>query len=293
MLFDTHTHVNFQPFQSDYKAVIQRALDNGVIINNVGSQWDSSKRSVEIAEEFEKHVWASVGLHPIHIFEDVVEEQIIEGKVQKINTRAEKFDYNAYKQLAQSSSKVIAIGECGLDYYHFDRAGIDSAKRDALIQQQVAVLTQHIELAIELDLAIIIHCRDAAIHTEGDVQAFEDLLALLEGYRGRLRGVIHCYTGLASFIPAFLDLGLHIGFTGIATFPNSTEVQAAVSATPLDRLVLETDAPYLTPAPFRGKRNEPAYVEHVARGIATLKQVPYDDFCNQTTRNAFELFKLS
>lgn len=293
MLFDTHTHVNFQPFQADYKEVIQRALNTSVIINNVGSQWESSQRSVAIAEEFEKNVWASVGLHPIHIFEDIVEEQIIEGKVQKINTRAEKFDYAAYKQLAQSSSKVVAIGECGLDYYHFDRAGIDPAKRDALIQQQLDVLTQHIELALELDLAVIIHCRDAAIHTEGDIRAFEDLLELLERYRGKLRGVIHCYTGLASYVPKFLDLGLYIGYTGIATFPNSTEVQAAAKATPIDRLVLETDAPYLTPAPYRGKRNEPAYVQYVAQGIADLKDVPYEEFAAQTTNNAFELFRVS
>ncbi len=293
MLFDTHTHVNFQPFQMDYKDVIQRALDNGVVINNVGSQWESSQRSVEIANEFENNVWASVGLHPIHIFEDIVEEQIIEGKIQKIKTRAETFNYDAYKKLARSSSKVIAIGECGLDYLHFERAGIDVSMRDTLIKKQIDVLKQHIELALELDLAIIIHCRDAAVHEEGDIQAFEDLLELLEHYRGKLRGVIHCYTGLARYVPKFLDLGLYIGYTGIATFPNSTEVQAAVKATPLDRLVLETDAPYLTPTPYRGKRNEPMYVEYVAQGIAKLKNVSYEELAKITTSNAFELFRVS
>lgn len=293
MLFDTHTHVNFQPFKSDYKAVIQRAIDNDIVINNVGSQWESSQRSVAIANEFEKNVWASVGLHPIHIFEDIIEEQRIEGKVQKIKTRAEEFDYDAYKKLAQSSKKVVAIGECGLDYLHFDRTGIATDKRDELIQKQITILKQHIELAIELDLPVIIHCRDAAVHAEGDIRAFEDLLRLLRPYSGKVRGVIHCYTGLASYVPKFLDLGLYIGYTGIATFPNSTEVQAAVKATPLDRILLETDAPYLTPEPYRGKRNEPMYVEYVAQGIAKLKNVSYEELAKITTRNAFELFRVS
>ncbi|MDP3970600.1 MAG: TatD family hydrolase [bacterium] len=292
MLFDSHTHVNFQPFSENYKEVIQRALDNDVLINNVGSQWESSVRSVEIAEEFNYGVWASIGVHPIHLFSDVTEEQEIEGTVQKIRTRAEVFDYEKYKKLAQSSDKVIAIGECGLDYYHFMRSGLED-KRVQLIKQQLETLSQHFDLAIELDLPVVIHCRDAATHDENSIQAFEDLLSLLQNYNGKVKGVIHCYTGIPKYIPAFLDLGLYIGFTGIVTFPNSIAVQQSLELVPIDRVLIETDAPYLTPVPFRGKRNEPLYVKHVAEKIAEIKQISLTEVSEKTTANAFELFKLS
>ncbi len=291
-LFDTHTHVNFQPFTKDYKEVLQRALDAGVLINNVGSQWESSQRSVEIAEEFEAGVWASVGVHPIHLFSNVTEEQEIEGKTQKIRARAEQFDYEKYKQLAQSSDKVIAIGECGLDYLHFERSNLQHL-REQLIVQQVDTLRQHIALAQELNLAVVIHCRDAEKHTDDTVQAFDDLLTLLKKYNGSVRGVVHCYTGTARYIPEFVELGLHIGYTGIVTFDNAKEVQKALQVTPLDRLVLETDAPYLTPAPHRGKRNEPAYVKHVAESVAKQLNMTIEELAEQTTKNAFELFKIS
>lgn len=296
MLFDTHTHVNFQPFSSDWKAVIQRALDQSVIINNVGSHWESSQRSVEIAEFFStisNNVWASVGLHPIHIFEDVIEEQVIDGKTQKIKTCAETFDKQKYKTLAQSSDKVIAIGECGLDYLHFSRANIPDDQREVLMKKQQAVLREHIELAIELDLAVIIHCRDAAVHDQSTVRAFEDLHDMLLPYRGKLRGVVHCYTGTPELAKKFLNLGLYIGFTGIITFPNAKEVQAAAKIVPLNKIVLETDAPYLTPIPFRGKRNEPSYVQYVAAGIAKLHDCSVDEVARITTHNAIELFKIS
>lgn len=295
MLFDTHTHVNFQPFQADYQSVLQTALDAGILMNNVGSQWESSLRSVQIADEFDYGVWASVGLHPIHLFSDVTEEQTIEGTPQMIRTRAEQFDVDRYRTLAQSSKKVIAIGECGLDYYHFERANLQD-RRQELIQQQITVLKQHIELALELDLPVIFHCRDAAIHDSERIQAFEDMITVIAQYQTNhkpLRGVIHCYTGLASSIPTFLDLGMFIGYTGIVTFDNATEVRAAVQATPIDRILLETDAPYLSPAPHRGKRNQPLYVELVAKKIAALKQVSESELAAQTTKNAFELFGIS
>ncbi len=290
-LFDTHTHVNFQPFQADYKAVLQRAVNEGIWLNNVGSQWESSQRSVQIAEEFTEGVYASVGVHPIHLFSDIEEQQQFGGKIQTIKARSEQFDYARYKQLVQSSRKVIAIGECGLDYLHFERAQLQH-KREQLIQQQVDTLKQHCALAMELDLPIVIHCRDAATHDATTSRAFLDLLDLLRLYRGKLRGVIHCYTGIPAYISKFLELGFYIGFTGIITFPTAKEVQASLQAVPLDRIVLETDAPYLAPIPMRGKRNEPSFVEHVAQVAATLKNVTFDQLAQQTTANAFELFQI-
>lgn len=295
MLVDTHTHVNFQPFLDDYRAVIERALSNDIWINNVGTQRESSERSVKVAQEFKRGVYASVGLHPLHLFQDVTEVQPLGEAVQKIRARAERFDYAWYKQLAQSSSKVVAIGECGLDYYHFERSQLESYRSELTTLQQ-QTLRQHCDLALELNLPVVIHCRDAATHNTETIQAFLDVLEILRSYQGRapkLRGVIHCYTGLASYIPHFLELGFYIGFTGIVTFPQATEVQAAVQATPLDRLLLETDAPYLTPEPYRGKRNEPSYVQHVASKIAELKALAPAEVAEQTTANAIELFRLS
>lgn len=292
MLFDTHTHVNFQPFLKTYRDVIERALSANIMINNVGTQWESSQRSVAIAEEYDSGVVASVGLHPLHLFHDITEEQQLGEHVQTIRARAERFNYAAYKQLAQSSSKVVAIGECGLDYYHFQRAQVQEWQVE-LTELQKTTLRQHCDLAVELDKAVVIHCRDAATHSSKTIQAFVDLLEILESYNGKLRGVIHCYTGLAEYIPYFLELGFYVGYTGIVTFPDAKEVHAAVRATPLNRLLLETDAPYLTPVPFRGKPNEPAFVQHVAAGIAHLHSRSVEAVAEQTTTNAFELFRLS
>lgn len=292
MLIDTHTHVNFQPFLNDATAVLQRALDHGIGLINVGTQWESSQRSVELAQSYPERVWAAVGVHPIHLFSDITEQQEIEGQVQHIRTRAERFDYERYKDLANSSPKVVAIGECGLDYLHFERAQLQH-QREELIKLQRDTLEQHIALAIELDKAIIIHCRDAQVHQSTDVQAFVDLLEILRPYQGKLRGTIHCYTGPTHLVADFLALGFYIGFTGIITFAKSTEVRAAVQAVPLNRLLLETDAPYLTPIPYRGKRNEPLYVQYVAKSMAELKSVSADEIAQHTTANAVELFRLS
>jgi len=282
-LFDTHTHVNFQPFQADAEAVIERARAQNIILNNVGTQWESSQRSVQLAEQYANGVWASVGLHPIHLFQDMVEQQTIGTTVQRIRTRAEQFNYQRYKQLAQSSDKVVAIGECGLDYYHGSQ----------LRKVQYDTLEQHCALALELDLPLVIHCRNAAIHTADTMTAFHDLLVLVHKYKGQLRGVVHCYTGMPELIAQFLELGFYIGFTGIVTFPKATIVHQAVQAVPLNRLLLETDAPYLTPVPHRGQRNEPMYLRYVAEGIAKLKHETVQRVAAQTTANAVELFRLS
>ncbi|MFA5995277.1 MAG: TatD family hydrolase [Patescibacteria group bacterium] len=292
VLFDTHTHVNFQPFQADYKTVIQRALEQGIWLNNVSSQWNSAQRSIQIAEEYQEGVYATIGVHPIHLFQDVEETQTFGGVTQTIKARAEQFDPIRYEQLAKSSKKVIAIGECGLDYHHLERANLQ-ARRTQLIQQQITVFKQHCDLALALNLPIVIHCRDAATHSADTLQAFEDVLTVLRGYNKKLRGVVHCYTGTAKYIPLFLELGLYIGYTGVITFPNAPAVQAAVRVTPLEKIVVETDAPYLAPVPMRGKRNEPSFVQYVAEAVASLKNIPLPTVQQSTTKNALELYRLS
>lgn len=281
-LVDTHTHVNFQPFLDSYRAVIERATTKDIALINVGTQWESSERSVAIAEELGGNVYAAVGLHPLHLLKDVVEKQVIGDKTQTIRTRAEIFHPERYAQLAQSSSRVVAIGECGIDYYHSEPTEL-----------QLNVLRQHIDLAQQLNLPVIIHCRDARIHTDETVKAFDDLLSLLRTYQGKVRGTIHCYTGTPRYIEPFLELGFYIGFTGIVTFPNASAVQASAKLVPLNRLLLETDAPYLAPIPYRGSQNEPSYVQYVAETLAKLHNLSFETLAKQTTTNAVELFDLN
>lgn len=216
-------------------------------------------------------VYASVGLHPLHLFKDITEEQTFGGRTQRIVAKAEQFDARRYRLLAQSSPRVVAIGECGLDYYH----------TDGLASVQQAVLRQHIDIALALDLPLIIHCRDA----------YDDLLTILQDYTGHVRGTIHCYTGTPDYAKKFLALGFYVGFTGIVTFKNAANVRASVAVVPLDRLLLETDAPYLAPEPYRGQRNEPSFVRSVAEALAKLKGVSFVTLAEQTTHNAFELFR--
>src|SRR3989338_1819344 len=266
-LVDTHTHVNFQPFLEDYRSVIQRATEQDIVVTNVGAKCESSQRSVAIADELGGLVYAAVGLHPLHLFKDIVEEQTFGGVTQKIRAKAEQFDPARYQALAQSSTRVVAIGECGLDYYHTD--GLASVQQD--------VLRQHIEVAMALNLPVIIHCRDA----------FDDLLTILKDYGGKIRGTIHCYTGTPDYARQFVELGFYLGFTGIVTFPNAAAVRASAEAVPLDRLLLETDAQYLAPVPHRGQRNEPSYVRFVAVELAKLHNVSFEEIAKQTTQNAF------
>lgn len=277
-LIDSHAHVNFKPFRADWKEVIERAQQAQVGVVNVGSQLTTSQRSVEVAKEFSSGVWAAVGLHPIHLAEDHVEEDIIDGEKISFTTRQERFDFPAYLKLAREP-QVVAIGECGLDFYRLPE---DQAKKTAYIAIQKETLKEQIGLALQVGKPNIFHCREA----------YEDFLEIVEKYRGQVRGVVHCYTGQPEVVDKIVAAGLYVGFTGIITFPKTEYLAEAVRRVPLDRLLVETDCPYLAPAPFRGKRNEPAFVEHVARRVADIKGVSYETVCQQTVRNTQELFCL-
>ena len=277
-MIDTHCHLNFKAFKDDADEVIKRAHDAGVTrIINVGSQWDTSARGVSMAEEREG-LYAAIALHPIHLYEQEVDEE-----ETHFTTRAEVFDYDKYKKLALESKKVVAIGECGLDYYHFPKGeNIEEVKK-----KQADSFQQHIDLATELNLPLIIHCREA----------YDDLFQILnEAVKaGKLpgRGVNHCFLGTREQAKKFLNLGFYLSFTGIITFKNaSPELLEVVKETPLDKIMVETDAPYLAPHPYRGKRNEPAYVVEVANKIAELKEVDFKIVLDMTTKNAEYLFTI-
>ncbi len=281
-MIDTHCHLNFTAFKEDAEQAMERARAAGVSsLILVGSQYSTSERGVAMAQAHEG-VYAAIGLHPIHLYTMEVDE---EGS--HFTTRAEVFDPARYAELVRLSPKVVAVGECGLDYFHFP-AGVSQAEVKA--KQRLAFEAQ-IDFARELSLPLIIHCREA----------YADLFAVLQiakneerGTKNELRGVNHCFLGNREQARQFLELGFLLSFTGIITFKNvNPEVLEVVKETPLTRLMVETDAPYLAPTPYRGKRNEPAYVTEVAKKIADLKGVSYAEVDKATTQNARALFRLT
>src|SRR3989344_6102400 len=210
---DSHTHVQFAAYQNDTEAVIGRALDAGIWLVNVGTQLDTSKDAIALAEKYPQGVYATVGLHPIHTdksFHD--EEELGEGGAE-FTSRGEIFDYGVYKELS-THKKVVAIGECGLDYYRMGNS--DSQKK------QIAAFIQHIELAYELKNPLMIHCR---AHPKPEAkdgrQAFPDLIALLRANRSKLQtvpGIIHFFSGTEREANNLLDMGLFFTFGGVITF---------------------------------------------------------------------------
>lgn len=271
-LIDTHTHVNFHAFKDDAGDVIRRALDAGVWMINAGTQFETSRRAVEIAEEYSDGVYAAVALHPIHLFQHHVDEE-----ETSFNTRGEEFNLDSYRDLVLRSVKVVGIGEFGLDYY---RMPLDEDPQVVKKVQQ-EVMLQHLELAKLVGKPVMIHCRDA----------YRELAEVLrKHYDGP--GEIHSFTGKWEEAKPFLDMGFCIALNGIITFDKTGRSEEVVKNLPLESILLETDAPYLTPVPHRGRRNEPAYVKHVAEKIAEWKGVSFDEVAETTTSNARKLYKI-
>lgn len=265
--------------------VIKRTLEKGVFMITVGTQSDTSRTGLEVAEKYEG-VWASIGLHPYHLH-----KQEFADENETVHTRTEKFDLDLFRKLAQHP-KCIAVGECGLDYFHMP----PNVDREEVIREQKETVRAQFDLTTEMNLPVIIHCRDA----------YEDQLEMVEEYvkEGKLarRGVVHCFVGTQDIADRFLDLGFYISFTGILTFPprksekgedGLSPIQRIAKNVPLERLLVETDAPYLTPVPYRGERNEPWMVQFVAEKIAELKGIDVDEVERVTTENAKKLFLLS
>ena len=279
---DTHTHVNLRAFKDDSTETIQRSLDAGVAVVNVGTQIDTSRQAVELLEQFSENVFAVVGLHPSHTFAHNFEDE----EEVKFKTREEHFDSSLYRELAVNS-KVVGIGECGLDYFRLpedrDHEEIKTLQRSAFQSQ--------IDLAIELDKALCVHCRPS----DGTQDAYEEMLEIIAKVKTEnpnLRFEIHCYTGNAENAKKFVELGGFIGLNGIITFDKTTRSREVVEAIPLTAIVLETDAPYLTPKSHRGQRNEPSYLPEVAEQIAEWKNASVDEVSEQTTLNARKLFAI-
>ena len=283
LLIDTHAHVNFNDFRDDSKEVIKRALDENIWMINVGAERKTSERAVKMAEEYGTGVYAAVGLHPSHLVEQDVEYKE-NGELIKYKSKPEEFDYDFYLNLARNK-KVVGIGECGLDYYHNPENKILKIKSQNWKEKQREIFIKHLELAKEINKPIIIHCRDA----------HDDLLEILNLAVKPPSGVMHFFTGTLEQAKKYIELGFYISFSGVITFPSRKgEIVSAydeiIKTIPLEKILIETDCPYVAPVPHRGKRNEPAYVKYVAQKIAEVRGVSFDKVVEQTTKNARKLF---
>ena len=253
-LIDTHAHLDIPPLSEDQSGAISRAEKVGVCqIITIGIDLASSKRNVDLAKQFSQ-VYAAVGIHPHD---------------------AKGASNWVYKELLELAgiSNVVAWGEIGLDF----------AKEYSPRDIQRKVFRQQIQMAGQVDLPIIIHDRDAHVET---------VEILREEAAGTLRGVMHCFSGDGEVAKKVLDLGLFISITGIVTFSKAEVVKEVVRYVPLERLLIETDSPFLSPVPFRGKPNEPARVVHVAEEIARIKELPLEEVARCTSANARDLFRL-
>lgn len=255
-LIDTHVHINFDTFEADLDAVRDRWQAAGVVqlVHSCVTPAEFGKTQA-LAAKFPE-LFFSVGLHPLDatLWQADMEEQI--------------------RELAQNDKRVVAIGEMGLDFFKADNR-----------ERQIEVFRSQLQIARDLDLPVIIHCRDAASMMHQVCQEFWQEF-------GRVRGVMHCWAGTAVETQWFLDLGFYISFSGVVTFKNATQIQDSAKIVPLDKLLVETDCPFLAPVPKRGQRNEPAFVAHVATYLAQLRGESLDLLANATTTNARQLFRL-
>ncbi|MCL6096775.1 MAG: TatD family hydrolase [Patescibacteria group bacterium] len=264
-MIDVHCHLNFNAFKNDYDEVIKKALDAGVNkIINVGTSVETSLRAVELAKKY-KDLYAIVGIHPHHA------DKATGAWIKDIEKLA-------------GEEKVVAIGEVGIDYFSYKSNGIVDPK----LQKQVFI--KQIELATELKLPLQIHGRHAA----------DDIIQILTGYRASFLtppGMFHCMAGNIDYLKRILDLGFYVGFDGNITYRGlapgeDTKLSELVEYAPLDRIVVETDAPYLTPNPHRSSRNEPSYVIITAASIAKIKGVSFEEVDKVTTANARKIFRI-
>lgn len=280
MLIDTHAHVNFRSFKDDAKETLQRALDSGTWVINVGSQIDTSKEAVELANQFEQGVYAVVGLHPEHTHSQHVDEEETHFK-----SREEDFDINLYSELVKDP-KVVGIGECGLDYYRLPE---DKNLHEEVKQKQILAFRKQIQFAKEHDKVLVVHSRPE----KGSGELYKDMLKIfLEEKVCEMRFEVHSYTHTPEFFQKFLEFGAYVSFNGIITFDKTGNMEELVKMAPLDKILLETDCPYLAPVPMRGKRNEPAFVKYVAEKVAEIKQISLAEVERFTTDNAMRLFKI-
>lgn len=277
---DIHAHVNFKAFAEDREEVIKRALDADTWVINVGTQIDTSKKAIELAHQYKEGVYAVVGLHPIHTEESFHDEEEVSGEGFK--SRAEEFNQNIYRELLKDP-KVVGIGECGLDYYHLDADSIEKQKK---------VFIEQIELANEVGKPLMLHVRNNP--EEKTKNAYFDTWKILKEH-AKVKGVSHFFAGTMEDMQRFVDLGFYISFAGPITYKPKHEICDYVSVikeTPLEMILTDTDSPYVAPVPYRGKRNEPVYVQEIVKKISEIKGLPEEEVAKAIIENAKRLFDI-
>lgn len=280
---DIHSHTNFKAFDEDRDAVIRRALDAGVAVINVGTQIDTSRFAVEMANKYDG-VYAIIGLHPIHTGASYHDTKELGEEGKAFTSRGEVFDYEEYKKLIVDP-KVVAIGECGLDYYR--------CTEETIAKQKQAFIEQ-INLANEFNKPLMLHIRNNPESKE--LNAYSDALEILKVHakvhpaKSGARGDVHFFAGSLEDAKGFVDFGFTLSFTGVITFTH--DYDEVVKATPLDMIMSETDSPYITPIPYRGKRNEPVYVIEVVKKIAEIKGLTVEEVASQLVINAKRVFNI-
>ena len=283
---DAHAHVNFKAFDEDREEVIKRALENDTWVVNVGTQVDTSRNAIELAHKYEEGVYAIIGLHPIHTGKSHHDEQELGEGGKEFTSRGEVFDKNIYREFLKDP-KVVAIGECGLDYYHMDEESIERQRKTFMEQ---------IELANEIGKPLMIHTRNGST---GSPQATErnvyfDVWEILKEH-AKVSGVFHFFAGSVEDMQRLVDIGFYISFAGPITYKPKLEIcdyVAVVKATPLDKILTDTDSPYVAPVPYRGKRNEPMYVKEIVKKIAEIKNLPEADVARAIVANAKRVFNI-
>jgi len=257
--FDIHSHLDFPKFDDDREEVISRMRENEVFTISVGTDLENSKKVVEIAEKNE-NVFAIIGLHP--------NDNHLEG-----------FEEEDYTELAKSK-KVVGVGECGLDFFR-----LNNENRDVEKIRQISIFNKQIDFAVKHDLPLMIHIREA----------HEETLKILQEkkkhYGDRLRGNIHFFSGGVDLAKKYIDLGFTISFTGVVTF--TSDYDEVIRQMPLDKIMSETDAPFVAPVPFRGQRCEPAYVKEVVKRIAEIKNLDFEEVRTKMVENALREFKIT
>ena len=255
MLIDTHAHLDAPYFKNKLPAVLQRALDAGVDqVVTIGVTPSSSRNGIQIAETHPR-IHATAGFHP-HWANGATADRI------------------AQLEALIGNRRIVALGEFGLDYHHFR-----SPRQD-----QIELFTKMMDIAVTTSLPVIIH----------DRKAHEDIYRILSTYRSKLtKGIIHCFSGDWSLAKKYLDWGFFLSIPGPVTYPRSKALREVARKAPLNRLILETDAPHLTPVPKRGQRNEPAYVRYTAREVARLRNISYEKLAEATSQNAYRVYNLA
>lgn len=254
MLIDSHAHLDDERFDEDRDQVIKALEEAGIgIIINPGADLNSSIKAVSLAEKYE-NIYAAVGVHPHSASE------MDEATMDMLRAFANR-------------DKVVAIGEIGLDYYY------DNSPRDV----QRKWFREQLNLAKEVGLPVIIHSREASSDTFEIIKEAQD---------GRLTGVMHCYSGSVDLAMEYIKLGFYISLAGPVTFKNAKKPKEVAKAIPLDKLLIETDSPYMAPEPYRGKRNDPRYVRYVAEAIAQIKGISFEEVARKTSENAKRLFRI-